>query len=222
LHDLIPSNTDTALAAIDQSQLLPQDLVSDLVALAPELQDTWRKRQIWRTDTEMRVSVLGPHHCITLAAKYWQAVREQAVFTDNLVHLAFDFRAKIAERDALLAEADLLDEEEAEGTRRRLLAAQAQGKRIEAARCDYLLADMQLAARDRLREIQGWSKIKAELVSAATAAGKPFDTADPNTDQLEEFKVRFARDAEVALQTKGAGAADLRNLLGLAEGALTA
>jgi hypothetical protein len=167
----------------------------------------------------MEVSVLGPHRCITLAAKYWQSVKEQAVFTDNLVHLAFDYQAKLSERDALLAEADLLDEEEATGTKRRLLDAQAQGKRVEAARCSYMLADMQLAARDRLREIREWSAIKAELVKVAEDAGHPFDTTDPNTDQLREFQIRFARDAETAKAALGTGVAELRNAQGLADGA---
>jgi len=145
------------LAVIRNADILPADELQLLYRLAPEMEDTWQKRQVWRTDTEARVSVLNDLKHPTNASKYWQAVREQAVFVDQLVHLCYDYEAKQTERDALRAEAEELEEEAAATDRastRRKLEAQARGKRIEANRCDYILLDMKLAAHHRLREIR--------------------------------------------------------------------
>ena len=60
--------------------------------LQSELDDTWNKKQMFRTETEMRVSVLNDIKFPTLASKYWQAIREQAVMLENLVMLSFEYR----------------------------------------------------------------------------------------------------------------------------------
>jgi len=198
------------LAVIRNADILPADELQLLYRLAPEMEDTWQKRQVWRTDTEARVSVLNDLKHPTNASKYWQAVREQAVFVDQLVHLCYDYEAKQTERDALRAEAEELEEEAAATDRastRRKLEAQARGKRIEANRCDYILLDMKLAAHHRLREIRMWSQIKAELDDGS------FDTTDPNTHQLESYRIQFAKEADLALCSH-AGPAELRNLVG--------
>ena len=63
-----------------------------LVVLKDELRDTWHKKQVFRTETEMRMSVLQDAKYPTKAAKYWQCVREQNVFFENLMSLSFDYR----------------------------------------------------------------------------------------------------------------------------------
>ena len=73
--------------------LTPSDQAA-IVALAEELRDTWQKRQVFRTETEMRFSVLDDGTHPTPAAKYWQAVREQAAMLDNLVALSFEIDRK--------------------------------------------------------------------------------------------------------------------------------
>ena len=67
--------------------------------LIPELQDTWRKKQMFRTETEMRFSVLSDNKYPNAAAKYWQSVREQNTHFENLVHLSFDARKNEVEID---------------------------------------------------------------------------------------------------------------------------
>jgi len=63
-----------------------------LKELKDELKDTWHKKQVFRTETEMRMSVLQDAKYPTKAAKYWQCVREQNVFFENLMSLSFDYR----------------------------------------------------------------------------------------------------------------------------------
>ena len=62
------------------------------VALKEEIKDTWHKKQVFRTETEMRMSVLQDAKYPTKASKYWQCVREQNVFFENLMSLSFDYR----------------------------------------------------------------------------------------------------------------------------------
>ena len=57
-----------------------------------ELRDTWTKKQMFRTQTEMEFSVLNDAKYPTNGAKYWQCVREQNVFLENLMSLSFDYR----------------------------------------------------------------------------------------------------------------------------------
>ena len=56
------------------------------------IQANWEKRQLWRTETEMRISVLNDTKFPTPASKYWQCVREQAVFYENLIAESWKFR----------------------------------------------------------------------------------------------------------------------------------
>ena len=59
--------------------------------------DTWTKKQVFRTETEMRMSVLQDAKYPTKGtAKYWQCVREQNVFLENLMSLSFDCRRQEA------------------------------------------------------------------------------------------------------------------------------
>ena len=68
-------------------------MLKEFKKLIPELQDTWHKKQMFRTETEMRFSVLSDNKYPTKAAKYWQSVREQKnTHFENLVHLSFDAR----------------------------------------------------------------------------------------------------------------------------------
>ena len=60
-----------------------------------ELNDTMAKRQMFRTETEMRFSVLNDGKHPTKASKYWQSVREQGVFIENLHTLSFEYRRNL-------------------------------------------------------------------------------------------------------------------------------
>ena len=54
--------------------------VSAFKDMVEELKDTWTKKQVFRTETEMRFSVLNDLKYPTKASKYWQCVREQNVY----------------------------------------------------------------------------------------------------------------------------------------------
>ena len=74
------------------NNLLESNDLKTFRGLVDELRDTWTKKQIFRTETEARISVLQDAKYPTLAAKYWQCVREQNVFLENLMSLSFEYR----------------------------------------------------------------------------------------------------------------------------------
>jgi hypothetical protein len=149
--------------------LEPEDL-SSFKGMVEELRDTWTKKQIFRTETEMKVAVLDDGRYPTRASKYWQCVREQNVFLENLMSLSFDYRrneAKIKQLEKKL-------ETETDEYKKELYQIDLDEK-------VYGKANMELVARDRLREIKLWSKFKAEYDDGS------FDTKNVNTHQFESL-----------------------------------
>jgi hypothetical protein len=149
--------------------LEPEDL-SSFKGMVEELRDTWTKKQIFRTETEMKVAVLDDGRYPTRASKYWQCVREQNVFLENLMSLSFDYRrneAKIKQLEKKL-------ETETDEYKKELYQIDLDEK-------IYGKANMELVARDRLREIKLWSKFKAEYDDGS------FDTKNVNTHQFESL-----------------------------------
>ena len=174
--------------------LEPED-VSAFQEMTGELRDTWTKKQMFRTQTEMEFSVLNDAKYPTNGAKYWQCVREQNVFLENLMSLSFDYRRndiKIKRLEKKVAE----EEDEL----KRELAQIDLDEKI------YGRASMQLTARDRMREIKLWSAYKTKYDD-----GK-FDTKDVNTHQLESYHLVMKNKAETL--TQGSSQPEVFNVLG--------
>ena len=86
IKELVDKESDNLHNILD-----PND-VTDFKGMVDELRDTWTKKQIFRTETEMRFSVLNDLKYPTKASKYWQCVREQNVYLENLMSLSFEYR----------------------------------------------------------------------------------------------------------------------------------
>ena len=84
---------DTRVTLTEEEPLLNTDQKQIIDALSQEMIEAMDKRQGFRTPTEMRFSVLNDQKHPTNASKYWQAVREQAVFYEQLIWLSFKYRA---------------------------------------------------------------------------------------------------------------------------------
>jgi hypothetical protein len=74
------------------NNILDKEDVNSFSLIIDELRDTWTKKQVFRTETEARISVLQDAKYPNQAAKYWQCVREQNVFLENLMSLSFEAR----------------------------------------------------------------------------------------------------------------------------------
>ena len=96
---------------IHLNNLLEQGDLSAFKGMVDELRDTWTKKQMFRTETEARFSVLQDNRYPTKAAKYWQCVREQSSYLDNLMALSFDYRRNDAKIKWLESKIDKEEDE---------------------------------------------------------------------------------------------------------------
>jgi len=177
------------------NSLLEVEDLKDFKAMTTELRDTWTKKQMFRTETEARFSVLQDNRYPTKASKYWQCVREQSSYLDNLMTLSFDYRrnqAKIAWLEKKL------DKEEDE--------YKAENYKIDLDEKRYMKASMEKTAHHRMREIKMWSKLKLEFNDGS------FDDKDVNVHQLESYGRQYAEKAKQL--TDNSSDTDKFNVLG--------
>ena len=177
------------------TNILDKDDVKDFKKLIPELQDTWHKKQMFRTETEMRFSVLSDNKYPTSAAKYWQSVREQNTHFENLMHLSFDARKNQVEIKKL--QRDIKKEKD---------PLEVELKQIELEEKIYGQASMELVAKHRMREVATWSKLKKEFHS------NQFDDKDVNSHQAESYKLQLQHRAKTI--TPGTSQAEVFNIVG--------
>ena len=159
------------------NNLLDPNDVKEFKAMTAELRDTWTKKQIFRTETEMRFSVLNDLRYPNNASKYWQCVREQNVYLEQMMKLSFEYRRNEATIKWLK---NKIYKEENEG-RNDVDEYKVEKWKIDLDERNYTKANMQLVARDRMREIKLWSKLKAEVDDGT------FDKENVNTHQLEAY-----------------------------------
>ena len=189
IHALIEKEAPSLNNLLD-----PQD-VKAFKEMTAELRDTWTKKQVFRTETEMRMSVLQDMKYPTKAAKYWQCVREQNVFLENLMSLSFDCRRSEAKVKWLEKKIETEQDE-----------YKLEKYKIDLDEARYGLANMQLIARDRMREIKLWSTLKKEFDDGT------FDTKDVNRHQLESYHQIMKNKAQTL--TSGSSQPEVFNVLG--------
>ncbi len=174
--------------------LEPTDL-KNFKGLVDELRDTWTKKQIFRTETEARVSVLQDNKHPSKAAKYWQCVREQNVFLENLMSLSFDYRRNDAKIKWLTKKVETETDE-----------YKLECYKIDLDEKIYSKAGMELTAKDRMREINMWSKLKLEFDDGS------FNTKDVNQHQLESYHQVYLN--KVKSLTPGSSQPEVFNAMG--------
>ena len=158
--------------------LEPSDL-SAFKGMVDELRDTWTKKQMFRTETEARFSVLQDNRYPTKAAKYWQCVREQSSYLDNLMSLSFDYRRNDAKITWLEKK---IDKEEDDYKKIKY--------QIDLDEARFGKASMEKTARHRMREIKMWSKLKSEFNDGS------FNDKDVNQHQLESYGLQYHEKAK--------------------------
>lgn len=185
-----------AIESLQITQILPVKDFEFITENIGTLQDNWHKDQMWRTETEMRVSVLNDLRFPTPAAKYWQSVREQAGFYSSLIGTTFEYRRnKIHQEQKLIAIAECEDHLE-----RSLL-------QIDLEELQFSQIRYEREAADRVREIRLWQQIMEEQVALAN-----FDTEDVNAHQMESYARLFENRA--ANMGDKAGPGEQTNILG--------
>ena len=177
--------------------LEPNDLKS-FKGMVDELRDTWTKKQIFRTETEARISVLQDNNYPTKAAKYWQCVREQNVFLENLMSLSFDYRRVEAKIKWLTKKLETETDE-----------YKLENYKIDLDEKIYSKASMEAVAKDRMREINMWSKLKIEFNDGT------FNDKNVNDHQLETYHQVYLNKAKTL--TSGSSQPEVFNVVGQLE-----
>jgi hypothetical protein len=180
---------------IHLNNLLDPNDIGSFKEIVEELRDTWSKKQIFRTETEARISVLQDGKHPTPACKYWQCVREQNVFLESLMSLSFDYRR-------INAKIKWLEKK---------LETETDEYKLECYKIDldekiYGKANIELIAKDRMREINMWSKLKKELDDGT------FDTKNVNTHQLDSYHKTMLNKADTL--TSGSSQPEVFNVIG--------
>ena len=177
------------------NNLLDPNDVKAFQEMTIELRDTWHKKQVFRTETEMRFSVLNDLKYPNRAAKYWQCVREQNVYLEQMMDLSFQCRRN----EAKIKFIEKKLEKETDEYKLECYKIDLDEKR-------YGLANMQLVAKDRMREIKLWSKLKEEFNDGS------FDDKDVNTHQLDSYHIIMQNKAETL--SPGSSQPEIFNVLG--------
>tara|TARA_R100001594_G_scaffold43434_2_gene75559 strand:+ start:1194 stop:1886 length:693 start_codon:yes stop_codon:yes gene_type:complete len=177
------------------NNILEPEQVKKFKEMTSELRDTWTKKQMFRTKTEMEFSVLNDAKYPTNAAKYWQCVREQNTHMENLMHLSFDYRKNEIEIKKLQKKL----EEEKDELEKEMIEVEIDEK-------TYSKANMQLVAGHRLREVTEWSNFK-KIYNDGT-----FDDKNVDTHQLLSYK-KIMKNRQNTL-TPGSSQPEVFNVLG--------
>ena len=192
IHELIVREEPHLHEILDPAQ------VEKFKELTNELRDTWTKKQMFRTKTEMEFSVLNDAKYPTNAAKYWQCVREQNTHFENLMRLSFDARKNAVE----IKKVQKKVKQEKDPLEKQLLQIDLEQK-------IYDQASMELVAKHRMREVATWSKLKLEFDDGN------FDKEDVNKHQAYSYLLRLQEQKKTL--TPGSSQPEVFNVLGQLE-----
>ena len=196
--DIIEETKDAAVFdTLAQSALLTQEDFDSLKEMASELQETFVKTQVFRTRTEMEVSVLNDLKFPTPSLKYWQSMREQNVMFTELVMLSYAYRRTVIEIKIL--QRDINNEDDS--LERELL-------KIDLDQKIFMLKSQERTAKARARELKDWSEIKAREAQFMTQA----DLAEVDNPQLIGYTKRWIKQS-IAMGG-GGSPPERQNLLG--------
>ena len=186
----------TALDLINQAKILDEKDLTVITDLREELLENFQTSQIFRTRTEMDVSVLNNLHFPTPDSKFWQAQREQNVHFHELVMLSYEYRKNLVEirklKRKLAAETDPDERELLE---------------IEVDKLTFIARNQERVAKDRIREVKEWHEIKARLLPSLE-----YGTQDCGKHQLVSYTKRWIQ--EWMAMGPGGSPAERQNLLG--------
>ena len=182
---------------MDNFPVLSKEQNKELAELKQELKETVEKNQIYRTEIQMRYSVLQDGKQPTNAAKYWQCVREQAAMYDELTRDSFAFRNLMIDLDEAK---DKLSKESNEFEKRRL--------EVKIDELEFNKNTILRIGKDRFREIKLWSKLKKEFDDGS------FDNTDVYNYETGKEAMEIRLQKRAVTLTQGSNQAEVLNVLG--------
>ena len=197
-QDLIPFLDKTSSLGNILNVLDEKD-TKTIIRLQEELEDTFHKSQVYRTETEARISILNDIKFPTPAAKYWQSVREQNLHFEEAVGESYHIRhlnLQIYELELKIAKLKKKGAHELKIWKKEY---DRDTKKAE-------LNNVKRSLKWRIKELEQWSKIKKELDDES------FDTTNPDTDLGETYKHYWANRVKALHSESGPG--EIINALG--------
>lgn len=180
---------------MDKFPMLKKEDSNFLKDLRKELDEAYFKNQIFRTETDMRYSVLQDGRHPTKASKYWQSVREQMVMYGELRRESYMYRRLLVEIKKL----ERAIAQEDDDLERELLQIDLEEK-------NWNKIQLETTSGDRVREIEHWSRIKKELDDGS------FDSKNVNTHRKETYRLQLENRA--ASISQGSSQGEILNVLG--------
>ena len=215
INELVVFNKD-ASKVITSTPLFNESEKKQLLDVSENMEKAHQNSQVFRTDTEVRISVLNDIKFPTPASKYYQALREMNVHQSELVNLLYDYESK--KQDIKILEADImkfqekLDESNKEHEKIRW-KARVEQKKIEINKEAFMLKNMKRTADGRKQEVLQWDKIIKELEPILLEANIPTDNVDSH--QKLSYAMRFIRQTINAFSTNAEmSVSESNNLLG--------
>tara|TARA_R100000152_G_C6712223_1_gene139639 strand:+ start:257 stop:877 length:621 start_codon:yes stop_codon:yes gene_type:complete len=182
---------------MDNFPVLSKEQNKELAELKQELKETVEKNQIYRTEIQMRYSVLQDGKQPTNAAKYWQCVREQAAMYDELTRDSFAFRNLMIDLDEAK---DKLSKESNEFEKRRL--------EVKIDELEFNKNTILRVGKDRFREIKLWSKLKKEFDDGS------FDNTNVHEFDVQKEAHQIRLENRAVTLTNGSNQAEVLNVVG--------
>lgn len=173
--------------------LLSPDDLNSYGSLIDELKDSYQKDTMFRTEVEMRFSVLNDGRHPTRGSKYWQSVKEQKSHLVQLIDLSFSYRHNEIEIKQLNKKL----ETEKDEIEKELL-------KLELDKKYFARRNFEFEGNHRIRELKAWSKIKDELDDGS------FNTKNVEEHQLESYQKVYQNKAKTI--TQGTPQGDVFNI----------
>lgn len=221
LKNILIFNKD-ALDVIETTPLFNKKEKMELMSVTANMERAFHDSQMFRTDTEMRISVLNDIKFPTPASKYYQALREMNVHQCELIGLLYDYEQKKEDMKIIQAEKMELEDTLAKDItitpplkNYEILKIEAQinKKDIELRKETFNLKTLKRVADGRKEEIKNWNIILNELRPILDENNIPTNNVDAH--QKVSYCIRFIRQAVNAIGSNAQmSGAEINNLMG--------
>jgi hypothetical protein len=208
-----------AFQVVTSTPIFSENEKKELLIATENMENAFFHSQIFRTDTEARVSVLNNQKHPTIASKYYQCLREMNVHQCELINLLCRHETK--REDLKIIQADIMELEDKlthnSVKEWEILRTQAEinKKYILLKQHSFDLKNMKREADDRKREILMWDTLLKELEPEMKRQEIPTD--DPNAHQLISYAIRFIKQCITTFSTKETtmNVGEIQNIVGL-------
>lgn len=185
------NNSLNQIDSIKKSNLLIESDIDIVNSLTTELKNTFKNKEVMRTEFLARTSVLNDVKFPDSASKFWQSVREQDAQLTALVLDSFEYEKALAQIQILKYDYSMI-----KGNNQKI-NAQRKIKEIEIKEKEFFLINVKNSSHHRVRELALWEKIKQEQIKIDPS----FDRVNVESSQRESYLKRWEKEKTIAIQT---------------------